>query len=63
MELIAEHPEMKAMKAKVKRLQNGLKDARNELCLKCGLYKRSHEGVCNGCKYRHGGEWQNDIDP
>lgn len=25
---------------------------RNELCLKCGNYKLSHEGACNGCRWR-----------
>ena len=25
---------------------------RNELCLKCGNYTLTHEGACNGCKWR-----------
>lgn len=25
---------------------------RNELCLKCGNYTLSHEGACNGCRWR-----------
>ena len=25
---------------------------RNELCLKCGSYTLSHEGACNGCRWR-----------
>lgn len=28
-----------------------LKDARNELCSKCGKFKNSHNGACNGCKW------------
>ncbi len=29
-----------------------LKDLRNELCLKCGLYKQRHEGMCDGCRWK-----------
>lgn len=29
-----------------------LKDCRNELCLKCGNYKRAHLGACDGCRWR-----------
>ena len=25
---------------------------RNELCLKCGSYKLSNKGACNGCRWR-----------
>ena len=25
---------------------------RNELCLKCGNYTLSHEGACNGCRWK-----------
>ena len=25
---------------------------RNELCLKCGNYKKEHLGACNGCIWR-----------
>lgn len=50
------------LKAKVKRLQSELKDARNELCLKCGDYKNAYMGVCNDCRYRHGGEWERDLN-
>ena len=46
---------------KIHRLQRELRNCRNELCLKCGLYHRAHEGVCNGCRYRHAGEWSDDI--
>ena len=62
MEQIADHSELKMMKAKVKRLQSELKDARNELCFKCGLYVDAHRGSCNSCKYRHDGTWKKDID-
>lgn len=46
---------------KIHRLQRELRNCRNELCLKCGLYHRAHEGVCNDCRYRHAGEWSVDI--
>ena len=44
------------------RLQDELKNCRNELCLKCGNYHEAHNGACNGCRYRKGGEWERDID-
>lgn len=28
------------------------KDCVNELCYKCGDYKREHEGVCDGCRWQ-----------
>ena len=28
-----------------------LKDAVNELCLKCGSYKHEHEGACDDCPW------------
>ena len=32
-------------------VENELKNARNELCLKCGKYTNSHDGACDGCKW------------
>lgn len=29
------------------------RDCRNELCLRCGQYKTSHLGSCNGCRWEH----------
>lgn len=29
-----------------------IKDLRNELCLQCGNYERSHLGACNMCRWR-----------
>jgi hypothetical protein len=26
--------------------------ARNELCLKCGLYHNAHNGACDGCRWK-----------
>ncbi len=28
-----------------------MQDAINELCLKCGNYRREHEGACDGCRW------------
>lgn len=39
-----------------------LKDCRNELCLRCGNYRESHNGACDGCRYRKGGEWEEDLN-
>jgi len=46
---------------KIKRLQNEVKRCRNELCLKCGCYKESHIGACDDCRFRHDGEWRDDL--
>ena len=32
--------------------QRRAQDARNELCLKCGRYRESHNGACNGCRWK-----------
>lgn len=34
-----------------KNLLNELKNCRNELCVKCGAYRNSHNGTCDGCRY------------
>lgn len=28
------------------------RDARNELCLKCGRYHEAHNGACDGCRWK-----------
>ena len=50
------------MQEKIKRLQSEVKLCRNELCLKCMKYQYEYEGACNGCRFRHGGEWSVDLD-
>ena len=47
---------------KVKRLQKEVVHCRNELCMKCGQYSKAHLGACDGCRFRHGGEWSEDLD-
>ena len=34
-------------------LIRNLKDCRNELCLNCGRYRNSHNGACDGCRWKH----------
>lgn len=48
--------------AQIYRLRSELKRCRNELCQKCGQYKEAHNGACDGCRYRHGGEWEVDLN-
>ena len=33
------------------RLRKELKTCRNELCLRCGLYRERYLGSCNGCRW------------
>ena len=33
-------------------LKTELKDCRNELCFKCGMYKTQHLGSCDGCRWQ-----------
>jgi uncharacterized OB-fold protein len=43
-------------------LQQELRNCRGELCLKCGKYMTAHLGACDDCRYRHGGEWEKDME-
>ena len=43
-------------------LTKELKECCNELCLRCGNYHESYAGACDGCRFRHGGEWSDDLD-
>lgn len=38
--------------AKIERLERELRDCRNELCLKCGDYKKRHLGACDRCRWK-----------
>lgn len=40
------------MGIQIANLQANLKDCVNELCLKCGQYRREHEGACDGCRWQ-----------
>jgi len=35
-------------------LREELKRCVSELCLKCGRYADSHNGACNGCRWKKG---------
>jgi len=52
---------MKELKDKIKRLQRELRNCRNELCMKCEVYREGLD-ACNDCRYRRGGEWLADMD-
>lgn len=43
---------MNAAATLIESLQAQLADARNELCQKCGNYKRAHLGYCDGCRWK-----------
>ena len=36
---------------RIEQLSRDNNTLRNELCLKCGLYKTEHEGSCDGCRW------------
>ena len=42
--------------AKIERLERELRTCRNELCLRCGEYKRRHKGACEGCR------WEREVE-
>ena len=48
--------------AQIFRLRKELKNCRDELCLKCGNYNEAHNGACDDCRYRNGGEWSVDLN-
>ena len=29
-----------------------LREAKNELCYKCGNYREAHNGACDGCRWK-----------
>ena len=33
-------------------LKKQLHEAKNELCCKCGNYKKAHNGACDGCRWK-----------
>ena len=43
---------IETLQAQLAASQRRAQDARNELCLKCGRYRESHKGVCNGCRWK-----------
>ena len=44
--------ELSDLASDVGRMESDLHDCVNELCLKCGCYKRSHEGACDDCRWK-----------
>ena len=43
---------IESLQAQLAASQRRAQDARNELCLKCGRYRESHNGACNGCRWK-----------
>lgn len=41
-----------ALKDELSETKMQLRNARNELCLKCGRYHDAHKGACDGCKWK-----------
>lgn len=35
----------------IRQLRAALRACQNELCLRCGEYKRRHKGACEGCRW------------
>ena len=40
------------LKSRAEKAEAELKNARNELCYKCGKYREAHNGACDGCKWK-----------
>ena len=45
------YTELVSQQSDVYKLEGDYHDAVNELCYKCGSYKKEHEGACNGCRW------------
>lgn len=43
---------IESSEAEIKSLRTQLRNARNELCYKCGRYHEAHNGACDGCKWK-----------
>ena len=43
---------IESLQAELAESQRRAKDARNELCLKCGRYREAHTGACDGCRWK-----------
>ena len=45
--------ETQELKSRAEKAEAELKNARNELCLKCGKYHEAHNGACEGCRWEN----------
>ena len=43
---------IESLQAQLAASQRRAQDARNELCQQCGRYRESHNGACNGCRWK-----------
>jgi len=41
-----------SLTAQLSESQRRERDARNELCDKCGRYHEAHKGACDGCRWK-----------
>lgn len=44
--------DLEANQARLAEIQRSARNARNELCQRCGKYRESHNGACDGCKWK-----------
>lgn len=45
---------IESLQAQLAESQRRERNARNELCLKCGRYHEAHNGSCDGCRWKEG---------
>jgi hypothetical protein len=50
--LIAPADLIESLQAQLTASQRRADAARNELCLKCGLYHNAHNGACDRCRWK-----------
>lgn len=43
---------IRSLQAELAASQRRERNARNELCLKCGRYHEAHKGACDGCRWK-----------
>ena len=43
---------IESLRSQLATSQCNARAARNELCLKCGRYHESHNGACDGCRWK-----------
>lgn len=44
--------EIKKLRKQLEQTKSELAAMRNELCFKCGKYRESHNGACDGCRWK-----------
>ena len=49
---ISQDEEREELREQLKISKRNTRDARNELCLKCGRYREAHNGACDWCRWK-----------